>query len=65
MELDVENLTKNCAGSLIEKLVGNWAESWVDNYEQEFDCENLVCAAHDCFDSMKNLDYSFIPDCNF
>ena len=50
VELDVENLDGSWARNLIENLVRNW----VDNYKQEFDCENLVCAAHDCSDSMKN-----------
>ena len=43
-------------------MIENWVESCVDSYEQEINCENLVCAAHDCFDSMKNLDNSSILD---
>ena len=48
--LEVENL--------IESGVDNWVESGVDNYEQEIDCENLVCVAHDCSHSIKNWDDS-------
>ena len=53
-ELGVGNLAESWAGNLIENLIGNWIESWIDSYEQEIDCKNLVYAAHNYSDSMKN-----------
>ena len=65
MKLDVGILAESCAENLIENLVENCIENWTDSYEQKINCENLVCAAHDCFDSIKNWDDSVIPDCKF
>ena len=56
---------KSWAENLIKNLARNWVENWTNSYEQETDCEYLVCSAHDCSDSMKNLDDSSISDCKF
>ena len=48
-----------------ENLIENLVKNWIDSYEQEIDCENLICATHDCSDFIKNWDDFSIPNCKF